>query len=321
MQAKIDNEIETQSDIDNEIEMKEMENAFKSLRTFNSVKAKMTGQIIFDSGASTCATSDPTLLRHIIYGQGIKTTPAFGPSITSQASGSYGPLGLDIIFMEGMKETLIPISQLCKGGLTGIQNVVIFTNEGMRCFIFESIREALELIDKLGVEVIRGFISNGIYVYKPNENANDNNNNPLSPKVNNFKTDSDIKIEVNKEASVYLTQFKPSSLYDHIHMVTGHPGHDGMIWHLKNSTGAKYTEEDTSRQRGTCKGCVYGSMHQTATDHRREHRDLPTKPGQCFTVDAYKNHCIRGFGTCDIYTDLATRRCYPVYTKADQLMS
>ena len=81
-------------------------------------------------------------------------TPSFGPSITSQASGIYGPLGLDIILMEGMKETLISISQLCKGGLTGIQNVVIFTNEGMRCFTFESIRDASELIDKLGVEVM-----------------------------------------------------------------------------------------------------------------------------------------------------------------------
>ena len=55
--------------------MREMGKDFKSLRTFNSVKTKMTGQIIFDSGASTCAT----LLRHIIYGQGVKATPAFGP--------------------------------------------------------------------------------------------------------------------------------------------------------------------------------------------------------------------------------------------------
>ena len=126
---------------------------------------KMQGQIIFDSGVSTCATSDPTLLRHIIYGQGIKATPAFGPAIESKATGLYGPLGLDIILMEGMKETLISISQLCNGGLSGSQNVVIFTSEGMRCFSIESIREALALIDKLGIEIIRGYISNGVYVY------------------------------------------------------------------------------------------------------------------------------------------------------------
>ena len=61
-------------------------------------------------------------------------------------------------------------------------------------------------------------------------------------------------------------------------MVTGHPGNIGILWHLKNSTDAKFTEEDANKQRGPCKGCVYGTMHQTGTDHRREHRDLPVKP-------------------------------------------
>ena len=42
-------------------------------------------------------------------------------------------------------------------------------------------------------------------------------------------------------------------LYDHIHMVTGYPGNDGMIWYMKNSTNAKFTEEDANRQRGACK--------------------------------------------------------------------
>ena len=80
-------------------------------------------------------------------------------------------------------------------------------------------------------------------------------------------------------------------------MVTGHPGNAGMAWHLKNSTGAKYSEEDASKQRGACKGCVYGTMHQTPTDHRREHRDLPSKPGQCFTLDAYSHtsYSTRGY--------------------------
>ena len=114
---------------------------------------KMQGQFIFDSGASTCATSDPTLLRHIIYGQGIKATPAFGPAIESKATGLYGPLGLDIILMEMMKVTLISIFQLCNGGLSGSHNILLLTSEGMRCFSIESIREALALIDKLGVEI------------------------------------------------------------------------------------------------------------------------------------------------------------------------
>ena len=278
----------------------------------------MQGQIIFDSGASTCATSDPTLLRHIIYGQGIKATPAFGPAIESKAIGLYGPLGLDIILMEGMKEILISISQLCNGGLSGSQNVVMFTSEGMRYFSIESIREALALIDKLGVEIIRGYISNDVYVYNQNEEKSINEVITKEDVIhktpsNNFK---ETKVN-NKPATIYLTQFKPVSLYDHIHMVTGHPGNDGMIWHMKNSTNAKFTEEDTNRQRGACKGCVYGTMHQTGTDHRREHTDLPVQPGQCFSLDAYQHNCYsaREYKYCDIYTDLATRRCYPVYTK------
>ena len=183
------------------------------------------------------------LLRNIIYGQGIKATPAFGPAIESKATGLYGPLGLDIILMEGMKETLVSISQLCNGGISGSQNVVIFTSEGMRCFSIESIREALALIDKLGVEIIRGYISNGVYVYNQNEekliskvvSKEEIAHKTLSP------VDKEPIIKTNTSPTLYLTQFKPVSLYDHVHMVTGHPGNIGMLWHLKNSTNAKFT--------------------------------------------------------------------------------
>jgi hypothetical protein len=276
-----------------------IENQLKSLRINHNIKSmKMQGQIIFDSGASTCATSDPTLLRHIIYGQGIKATPAFGPAIESKATGLYGPLGLDIILMEGMKETLISISQLCNGGISGSQNVVIFTSEGMRCFSIESIREALALIDKLGVEIIRGYISNGVYVYNPSQEKSINedvtNKNIINTKHSPIC--KEITTKSNTSATLYLTQFKPVSLYDHVHMVTGHPGNIGMLWHLKNSTNAKFTEEDANKQRGPCKGCVYGTMHQTGTDHRREHRDLPVKPGQCFSLDAYQHNCYSARG-------------------------
>ena len=218
--------------------------------------------------------------------------------------------------MEGMKETLISISQLCNGGLSGSQNVVIFTSEGMRCFSIESIREALALIDKLGVEIIRGYISNGVYVYNQNEEKSINEVITKEDVVHKTPSPSCKEITINNKnsATLYLTQFKPVSLYDHVHMVTGYPGNIGMLWHLKSSTNAKFTEEDANKQRGPCKGCVYGTMHQTGTDHRREHRDLPVKPGQSFSLDAYQHDCYsaRGYKHCDIYTDLATRRCYPV---------
>ena len=122
--------------------------------------------------------------------------------------------------MEGMKETLISISQLCNGGLSGSQNVVIFTSEGMRCFSIESIRKALALIDKLGIEIIRGYISNGVYVYNQNEEK------PINEVI--AKEDIVLKthspcfkksiVNNNKSATLYLTQFKPVSVYDHVHM-------------------------------------------------------------------------------------------------------
>ena len=90
-----------------------------------------------------------------------------------------------------------------------------------------------------------------------------------------------------------------------------------MLWHQKNSLNAKFTTPDASRQRGTCKGCVYGSLAQTNTDHHRVHRNIPQKPGQCFTLDAYTHtsYSSRGHKYCYIYTDIDTRRCYPVFTK------
>ena len=188
----------------------------------------------------------------------------------------------------------------------------------MRCFSIESNREALELIDKLGIEIIRGYMSNGVYVYNQNKEKSINKVVTNEDIVNKTPSPSCKETTVNnKSATLYLIKFKPVSLYDHVHMVTGHPGYIRVLWHLKNSTNAKFTGEDANKQRGSCKGCVYGTMHQTGTDHRRERRDLPVKPGQCFSLDAYQHNCYsaRGYKHCDIYTDLATRRCYPVYTK------
>ena len=174
-ESQDNNKLIESNEINENTNIEPIEKQFKSLRIGHHIKSmKLQGQIIFDSGALTCATSDPTLLRHIIYGQGITSTPAFGPAIESKATGLYGPLGLDIILMEGMKETLISISQPCNVGFSGSQNVVIFTSEGMRCFSIESISEALALIDKLGIEIIRGYISNGVYAYNQNEEKSTN---------------------------------------------------------------------------------------------------------------------------------------------------
>ena len=169
-----------------------------------------------------------------------------------------------MILIDDMKETLVSISELCKGGLLNKQNLVVFTWEGMRGFeMNEASRRAMKTLHDDGTEIVRAYQENGVYVLNRNEKLSKPDN-------------------VNDNIKIFMAQFKPVSLYDHIHLVTGHPGKEGMKWHLENSRHAKYTETDAQRQRGACKGCVYGTMTQIGTDHRLLHRDLPSKPGQCF---------------------------------------
>ena len=99
-------------------------------------------------------------------------------------------------------------------------------------------------------------------------------------------------------------------------MVTGHPGLHGMNWHRLHSTNAAYTSQDAAVSRPVCTGCVYGSMHQTNTNHRREHRPQPTIPGQQFVLDAYTNstRSYRWFKYCDLLTDQATGQIYNIFT-------
>ena len=58
-------------------------------------------------------------------------------------------------------------------------------------------------------------------------------------------------------------------------------------------------------------------MTQMGTDHNRLHRDIPSQPGQCFSLDAYSHtsKSFRGYKFCGLFTDLATRCVYPVFTK------
>ena len=74
-------------------------------------------QVLFDSGASTCTTSDKSILRNIVSCDNIKAYPAFGPPVQTKEVGQYGPLGLDMILLDDMKEILISISELSKGGI------------------------------------------------------------------------------------------------------------------------------------------------------------------------------------------------------------
>ena len=58
-------------------------------------------------------------------------------------------------------------------------------------------------------------------------------------------------------------------------------------------------------------------MHQTRTDHHRQHRLGTTIPGQQFTIDAY-SHTRASYRRklfCDLLTDTANGRIYPIFTK------
>ena len=188
------------------------------LRTNSHLKAiKQTPhQIIFDSGASTCATSDASLIDDIVYGNGVKATPAFGPPVTSQASGKYGPLGLDIILMPGMKETLISISELCHGGISGEPNGVFITSEGLRCFTIASVRHPMQLMHDHGKEIVRGFLSNGVYVYKgPDDNYNNGpvNNTVQVPPINSTSQTHISNPIIPLTKSIHKTTTIPLQLY------------------------------------------------------------------------------------------------------------
>ena len=255
-----------------------------SLQSHLSVK-----RCIIDTGASISATSESYTLSDLPPCTNLTAYPAFGPPITPKQRGTYGPLQLDTILIDNMPDTLLSVSQICNGGKSNSANIAGFTSEGVRVYNGTSFLRELTSLNNNGTEILRGFISDGIYT-----------------------TQESSAILQTCTVSLYLANFKPASLYDHVHMVTGHPGAKGMLWHQKNSLNAKYTLPDASRQRGPCRGCVYGGLAQTSTDHNRTHRDLPQKPGQCFTLDAYSHIYVssRGHKHCDIYTDIATRRRY-----------
>ena len=63
-----------------------------------------------------------------------------------------------------MPDTLISVSQLCQGGKTENQNIAVFTSEGVRVFKFGSVRKVLKFMDATGVEELRGFTEDGVYV-------------------------------------------------------------------------------------------------------------------------------------------------------------
>ena len=65
--------------------------------------------------------------------------PAFGPKIDPKLRGDFGNLGLDTLIIDNMKDTLISVSQICKGGTSKNTHVAVFTADGVRIFEQSSI--------------------------------------------------------------------------------------------------------------------------------------------------------------------------------------
>ena len=118
--------------------------------------------------------------------------------------------------------------------------------------------------------------------------------------------------------SIYAVTIRPKSLYEDVHASTGHPGYTGMQWHQKNTIGANYTDKDAAAPRGICQGCALGSAHQYPTNQHYVMSDTPHDPGQQFVVDAFTHHSVghSGFVYAHLFTDLASRQVYPVFTKS-----
>jgi hypothetical protein len=121
----------------------------------------------------------------------------------------------------------------------------------------------------------------------------------------------------NNDIKMFMTNSRTKSKYDEVHNALGHPGKFGMSWHNKNTLNAQYTIEDENSSRPVCEGCIFGGMKQTSTDHLREHRMNPTRPGQIFVMDAFthKHKSSRGMLYADIFQDIATQMVYVVYTR------
>jgi Reverse transcriptase (RNA-dependent DNA polymerase) len=269
---------------------------FKSYNEISNMKsAKFSNEVkssIFDTGASRSGTSDSKILTNLEKCEKVSVQGAFGPPCIPSLKGKLGPLELETLVIPGMNETLLSVYQICNGGSKDFQCIALFTTEGCRIFKLDSVRQAIKDMHDNGIEIMRGLVHQGLY-------------------------HEDKSFIPTKSLRMLMASTKSPSKYDQVHLVLGHPGKKGMEWHRKNTLNAHYTQEDAELIRPVCEGCVYGGMRQTSTDHLKEHRQNPTRPGQIFVMDAYtsQHKSFRGMFYADIFRDIATHMIYVIYTK------
>jgi hypothetical protein len=117
---------------------------------------------------------------------------------------------------------------------------------------------------------------------------------------------------------------KPSSLFDRLHRVTGHPSESGMAWHRVNSKNAMFTTKGALLS--LYRACAQATMRQTPTDPHTTHRSRPLEYGQQWSVDAYKHgtYSLAGNIYCDLFRDPSSYQVFAIFTKsriADEICS
>ena len=124
--------------------------------------ATQENSFIMDSGAGRTGTSDLSLLRNVKPSHATTVTGAFGPAIKPTHTGSFGPHGLDAVYIKSMgPQTLVSLSQFCNAGN---QFIGVFTPTEYRMYDLTSALPALDSLAAKGIEAERGTVRNGIYV-------------------------------------------------------------------------------------------------------------------------------------------------------------
>jgi hypothetical protein len=135
------------------------------VQTENMLRISTKPIRVFDSGCSISGTSDFNDLSDVTDCGPMTLQGAFGPPSQPTKCGLLTSLQLDAILIPGMgNETFISLSQFCAGGISGRQNVGVFTKDGCRFFTMDSSLPALKVFADTGYEVARGTVQGGIYV-------------------------------------------------------------------------------------------------------------------------------------------------------------
>ena len=132
--------------------------------SLNAMSSESRTTFVMDSGAGKCGTSNLVLLKNITACQGITVNGAFGTSVNPAHTGTFGPLNLPAVHIDGMgSQTLVSLSQFCAGGTTGTKYIGVYTPKEYRMYEMQSALLVFSTLAKTGKGAERGRVQNGIY--------------------------------------------------------------------------------------------------------------------------------------------------------------